>query len=438
MPIRRWSRTGRALALVVGAAILTAGCKAARQPAQSPTGPGPIPQAGSLAAPRSLQQGGVPAEATLAAIPASNPQTPEKISLGEKLFFEGRLSQDGTVACSTCHDPAKAFTDGRPLATGIKGRVGQRNSPTILNALYNKFQFWDGRAATLEDQAMLPIQNPFEMGQPSLEAAVDAVARAPEYRQAFQKVFGRAPNGPDLARAIASYERTQFAFGSPFDHFMAGDKNAISDSAKRGWELFNSKARCNLCHAVSDTKRDPTFFMDQDVHNIGVGIIRHDVVALACQAEAKLNSGDTIAVDQAAITSNLSVLGRFLVTKKQADIAAFKTPSLRNVLITSPYFHDGSQRTLWDVMDHYNKGDGVKNPWLDQDIQPLGLSETEIDDVVAFMASLTSPQYRDQGETELARQREIARTSRTQRDTARAFGPKPVQPNPTLACARAH
>jgi cytochrome c peroxidase len=275
------------------------------------------------------------------------------------------------------------------------------------------------------------------MGQPNLDAAVGAVAKAPEYRQAFQKVFGRAPNGPDLARAIASYERAQVSFGSPFDHFIAGDKNAISDAAKRGWELFNSKARCNLCHALSDTKKDPIFFMDQDLHNIGIGIIRHNVVALACQAQARLNSGDTIAVDQAAISSNLSVLGRFLVTKKQADIAAFKTPSLRNVLITSPYFHDGSQRTLWDVMDHYNKGDGVKNPWLDQDMQPLGLSETEIDDVVEFMASLTSAQYREQGERELARQREIARTSRTQRDTARAFRPKAIQANPTLACAPA-
>ena len=418
--------------------MLTAGCKPARQSAQPATGPGPIPPAGSLAAARPLQQVGVPVQATLAAIPADNPQTPEKIALGEKLFFDGRLSLDGTVACSTCHDPAKAFTDGRPVSIGIKGRQGQRNAPTVLNALYNRFQFWDGRTTTLEDQAALPIQNPSEMGQPNLDAAVGAVAKVPEYRQAFQKVFGRAPNGPDLARAIASYERTQISFGSPFDHSMAGDKNAISNSARRGWELFNTKARCNLCHALSDTKQDSTFFMDQDVHNIGVGIIRHNVVGLACQAEATLDSGDTIAVDQTAISSNLSVLGRFLVTKKQADIAAFKTPSLRNVLITSPYFHDGSQRTLWDVMDHYNKGDGIQNPWLDQDMQPLGLSETEIDDVVAFLASLTSPQYREQGEKELARQRETARTSRTQRDTARAFGPKPVQPNPTLVCSANH
>jgi len=395
----------------------------------------PIPAAGPLAAPKSLSQVGVPIEATRAAAPADNPQTPEKTALGEKLFFDGRLSVDGTVACSTCHDPALAFTDGRPVSIGVKGRAGQRNSPTILNALYNKTQFWDGRAKTLEDQAALPIINPSEMGQPNLDAAVAAIAAVPEYQQAFRKVFGRAPNGTDLVRAIASYERTQFSFDSPFDHFIAGDKNAISESAKRGWELFNTKARCNKCHALSDTKRDPTYFTDNDFHNIGIGIIRHNVVAEACQAEQQINSGNMIDVDRAAIQSDLSVLGRSLVTKKESDIASFKTPDLRNVLITAPYFHDGSQATLWDAMDHYNKGDGLKNPWLDEDIQPLALSEAEIDDVVAFMATLTSSQYKELGMRELGRQRALSRTERPQRDTARAFGPKPVQPKPSRNCA---
>jgi cytochrome c peroxidase len=157
-------------------------------------------------------------------------------------------------------------------------------------------------------------------------------------------------------------------------------------------------------------------------------------VALACKAEQEINSGNTIAVDRAAIQTNMSALGRFLITKKEADIASFKTPGLRNVLITAPYFHDGSQETLWDVMDHYNKGDGIKNPYLDQDIQPLALSEAEIDDVVAFLATLTSPQYAEQGAKELARQRELSRTSRPQRDTVRAFGPKPAQPKPSRSC----
>ena len=185
-----------------------------------------------------------------------------------------------------------------------KGRAGQRNAPTILNALYNSAQFWDGRAKTLEEQATLPIQNPSEMGQPSIEAAVTKIAGVPEYDQAFRKVFGRPVNGTDLVRAIASYERTQISFDSRFDHFIAGDKSAIGDSAKRGWELFNTKARCNKCHAVSEDKRDPSYFMDRDFHNIGIGIIRHNVVAEACKAEQEINSGNKIDVDRAAIQTD--------------------------------------------------------------------------------------------------------------------------------------
>jgi len=362
--------------------------------------------------------------------PPDNPQTPEKIALGQKLFFEGRLSADGTVACATCHDPARAFTDGRPASVGIHGRTGQRNAPTVLNALYNKTQFWDGRAKTLEEQAASPIVNSFEMGQPSLDAAVAKIAGIDEYKQTFQKAFGRPVNGPDLLRAIASYERTLVSFDSPFDHFSAGDKNAIDDAARRGWELFNTKALCNKCHALTDTKRDATNFMDNDFHNIGIGIIRHDVAALALKAEKLIASGDQAAIDRAAIQTDMSALGRFLITKKDADTASFKTPNLRNVLVTGPYFHDGSQETLWDVMDHYNKGDGLKNPWLDEDIQPLALTERNIDDLVAFLASLTSPEYQNPGATELERQRALSRTSRPQRDTKRAFGPKPPRAKP--------
>jgi len=390
----------------------------------------PIPEAGPLARPKSLDQVGLPAELTRAAIPPDNPRTPAKIALGEKLFFDGRLSADGTVACSSCHDPIRAFTDGRHTSIGINGAMGQRNAPTILNALYNKTQFWDGRATTLEEQAALPIINPIEMGQPSMDAAVAGIAAIEEYQQAFRQVFGRAPNSSDLVRAIASYERTQVSFDSPFDHFIAGDKNAIDDSAKRGWDLFNTKALCDKCHALTEEKRDVTTFTDNDFHNIGIGILRHNVVPLARQAEQLINSGHTEAVDRAAVATNFSALGRFLITKKEADIAAFKTPDIRNILVTGPYFHDGSQETLWDVMDHYNKGDGLKDPYLDEDIQPLALTEPEIDDLVAFLASLTSPQYGEVGAKELARQREIARTNRPQRDTARAFGPKPPRPEP--------
>lgn len=389
-----------------------------------------IPETDPLAQPKSLQQVGAPVAMTRAAIPADNPQTPEKISLGQKLFFDRRLSADGTVSCSTCHDPALAFTDRKPTSVGVQGRLGQRNAPTILNALYNKTQFWDGRVNTLEEQAALPIVNSVEMGHPNLDAAVAQIAAIQEYQHAFRAVFGRPPNGADLTRAIASYERTQLSFDSPFDHFIAGDKNAIDESARRGWELFNNQARCNKCHALTDTARDVTNLIDNDFHNIGVLIVQHKVVPLARQAEQLIKTGDTPAIDQAAIQTDMSALGRFLVTKKEPDIASFKTPNIRNVLVTGPYFHDGSQETLWDVVDHYNKGAGLQNPYLDQDIQPLALTENDIDDLVAFMASLTSPNYKQQGATELARQRALSQTTRPQRDTARAFGPKPPPPAP--------
>jgi cytochrome c peroxidase len=429
------------LMLVLGPATLILGCEHKGKEAEATPGgetqkttpkARPIPEAGPLGLPKSLRQIGVPEAATRAATPRDNPQTPEKVALGQRLFFDGRLSADGTVACSTCHDPARAFTDGKPASIGIKGRVGQRNSPTVLNALYNKTQFWDGRVKTLEEQAALPIVNSVEMGQPSMDAAVAQIAAIAEYQQAFRHVFGHPPNGPDLVRAIASYERTQLSFDSPFDHFSAGDKNAIDAAAKRGWELFNTRGRCNKCHALSEKKRDVTTFTDNDFHNIGIGIIRHNVVALARQAEQLVNSGNAVAVDRAAIQTEMSALGRFLITKKEPDIASFKTPDLRNLLLTGPYFHDGSQETLWDISDHYNKGDGLQDPYLDKDMQPLALTEGDIDDLVAFLASLTSADYKEQGMKELARQRELSRTKRPQRDTARAFGPKPTQPKPPV------
>ena len=170
--------------------------------------PPPIPTPDGLAAPRSFKQVGLPDELTQAAIPRDDPLTPQRISLGEKLFFDGRLSADSSVACATCHNPTLAFTDGRPVSIGVHGRAGQRNAPTILNVLYNKAQFWEGRAKTLEEQAGLPIVNPSEMGQPNLDAAVGQIADIEEYRQAFVSAFGRPVNGPDLLRAIAAYERS--------------------------------------------------------------------------------------------------------------------------------------------------------------------------------------------------------------------------------------
>jgi cytochrome c peroxidase len=257
------------------------------------------------------------------------------------------------------------------------------------------------------------------------------IAAIPEYQEGFRKAFGAAPDARSLERAIAAYERTQVAYDSPFDHYIAGEHSAIDAAARRGWNLFNTRARCNKCHALSEKKRDTFNFTDNDFHNIGVMILRHDVVELAKRARQLIASGDAAAVDRAAIQTDMSALGRFLVTKKESDIAAFKTPNLRNLLLTAPYFHDGSHATLWDVIDHYNKGAGLNNPYLDEDIVPLALSERDIDDLVAFMASLTSPAYKEAAAIELARQRELSRTTRPQRDTARAFGPKPARPKPS-------
>ena len=415
---------------LLAASVATESVSVGPPPALAPGQAPPLPNQGALAEPRSSDQVGFPAALTASVIPPASTLTPGRVALGEKLFFDSRLSGDGTVACTTCHDPARAFTDGRPVSVGIHGGVGQRNAPTVLNALYNKTQFWDGRVNTLEQQAALPITNPFEMGSASIGDAVSKIAEEKDYQTQFMQAFGRGVNEQDMLRAISAYERTLFSFDSPFDHFIAGDANAIDDSAKRGWELFNSKARCNLCHAFSDKQRDVTVFTDNDFHNIGIGILRHRVGPLAQQAEHELAQGNLPDVDKAAITSDLSVLGRFLLTKKQSDIAAFKTPDLRNVLVTGPYFHDGSMQTLWDALDHYNKGDGISDPWLDEDMQPLALTESEIDDLVALLVSLTSPQYKELGDQEYARQLAIAKVSRAQRDTARAFGPKPKQPPP--------
>jgi cytochrome c peroxidase len=377
-----------------------------------------VPKPGALARPAPDAQAGFPKELFKAVVPGDNAQSPEKIALGEKLFFDPRLSADGTVACATCHDPDKGFTDHRATSVGIGKQVGHRNAPSVLNALYSETQFWDGRAAKLEDQAKLPILNPIEMGQKSPEAVMAAVAKIPEYTAEFQKIFGRPANYDDLARAIAAYERTQTATASRFDRFISGDEKALDAQERRGWALFNGKGRCMSCHAWNPTQ--PTF-SDNKMHNIGVSAHKQDFVQLAKKGLKLVDAGDATAVDRAAIETDMSELGRFLVTKQPKDIGAFKTPTLRNLLVTEPYFHDGSQDTLWDTMDHYNKG-GVQNPFLDGGIQRLGLTESEIDDLVAFLATLTSDRYQALAKKELARQKALSKTKRPQRDVAAAMG----------------
>jgi cytochrome c peroxidase len=380
---------------------------------------GPDESNSPLAQPRSLDQVGFPHELYGWLIPPDNPQTPAKVALGKELFFDKRLSEDNTQACSSCHKPDKGFTDQQPTSDGIRHQFGQRNAPTVLNAAFNVLQFWDGREPTLEDQAKDPIINPIEMGMKNLDEVVTKVNGISEYQVKFKAVFGGPVTIADLQRAIAAYERSQVTFNTPFDRFMAGDQNAISAQAQRGWSLYNGKGRCISCHGVNPTQ---PLFSDNRFHNIGVSAHKSDFVPLARKALTLLTQGGgTQQLDQLAIQTDMSGLGRFLVTKDPHDIGGFRTMGLRNLLVTEPYFHDGSQATLWDVVDHYNKG-GVQNPFLDGGIVPLGLTEPEIDDLVAFLATLTSPEYARAAQAEYRAQFKRSRTDRPQRDTAAAMG----------------
>lgn len=359
------------------------------------------------------------------------PPSPELVSLGEKLFNDERLSVDGTVSCATCHDPKRGFVDHRPTSEGVGGQIGKRNAPTVLTAMFNATQFWDGRSPTLEEQAKLPILNPIEMGQKSPDDVVAKLRGIPEYVDEFQTVFGRQITYDDMAAAIAAFERTQPGADAPFDRFIQGDTKAISDQARRGWALFNGKGRCNTCHAFSTTS---PLLSDQKFHNIGIAAHKANFIELARQASTLVRKGDVEQIDRLAIETDFSELGRFLVTKWPADIGAFKTPTMRNVVITAPYMHDGSLATLWDVVDHYNKG-GVPNPFLDGGMQRLGLTEPEIDDLVAFMDTLTSRSFAAFGKEEMAKQR-AQKNVRPERDTAVAMGKKgnmgDLAPDPDL------
>jgi cytochrome c peroxidase len=364
-------------------------------------------------------------------VPKGSEPTPDKVKLGEKLFLDKRLSLDDSVSCSTCHDPNLGFVDRKAQSTGVKNKLGTRNSPTVLNAMFNASQFWDGRAGTLEDQAKLPILNPVEMAMPSPEAVVQKLRAIPEYATEFRRIYGRDLTYDDLANAIAAFERTQFSGSAAFDRFIAGDTQALSASARRGWALFNGKARCNSCHAAN--VQSP-LFSDQKFHNIGIAAHKQDFVQLAREGVKVVRLGDEKQIDELALQTKFGELGRFLVTKNENDVGAFKTPTLRNIGITPPYMHDGSLSTLWDVMDHYNKG-GVPNPYLDGGMQRLGLSETEIDDLVALMFSLTDTRFAKQDAQEQARQRG-RKNQRPERDTAVAMGKKgnlgDLAPNPDL------
>ena len=347
--------------------------------------------------------------------PKDNAMTPERVALGKKLYFDPRLSADGTVACATCHDVTKGFTDARDVSEGIGGQLGKRNAPTVANALFFETQFLDGRVATLEDQAVLPIVNPIEMGQPTGDAAVAAIAGDAEYARMFQAAYGEAPSYAGIGKALAAFERTLVYLDAPYDRWLAGDPNALDDAAKKGFELFNGKARCVTCHHINGSN---PLGSDQRFHNIGVSARQENFEQRATEALGLLAQDDSAeAIDRLALETDLSALGRFLVTKDQFDIGAFKTSQLRNVGLTSPYMHDGSLPTLWDVMDHYDKG-GEANPYLDGGIEPLALSDDEIDQLVAFMVALTDVRFAEQQAAELSRQRAMAAKSRPFHDDA--------------------
>jgi cytochrome c peroxidase len=335
------------------------------------------------------------------AIPADNPQSQDKIALGNRLFHDKRFSGDGTIACATCHADDKAFTDG-PLKTskGIKGQTGTRNAPTVLNAAYFGKMFWDGRSSSLEDQSQHPFLNPVEMALPTHDPILKIVREDGMYVAAFKKVFGKEGDKitmDEVEKAIASYERTLIAGDSPFDKWYFGhDANAMSEPAKRGFEVFVGQGRCVSCHTI---EQDRALFTDNRFHNIGVGInrIQPEVPKLSASFLTARRAGAD--VDKAVLTDpKVSELGRFAVTTLFDEVGAFKTPTLRNVAVTNPYMHDGSLKTLKEVVKHYNEGgksegDPSINDYLSGGIRPLKLSDQQIDDLVVFMEALTTPAY---------------------------------------------
>jgi cytochrome c peroxidase len=326
-------------------------------------------------------------------VPKDNPMTTEKVALGRELFFDKRLSADGSISCAGCHSPERAFTDGKPVAEGIGGRRGTRNSPTLLNAMFNTGQFWDGRAESLEAQARLPLVNPDEMGSQTVEHLVARLRGEAGYARRFERVFGGAITMDAVAKAIAAYERTLVAGNSPFDRYQAGDSNALSSAARSGMILFRGKARCNVCHTINQGFGAYPFLSDGNYRNTGVAANVSGFAAASRRAMQVAGDFKPASLVELGKQPDSQLLGRFLVTGNMLDIGAFRTPSLRNVELTAPYFHDGSVATLADVVKFYVKG-GSENAFRDWQLEPVDLSEDEQRDLIEFLKALTSDEVR--------------------------------------------
>jgi cytochrome c peroxidase len=324
-------------------------------------------------------------------VPRDNPMTAAKVELGRKLFFDKQLSADGSLSCATCHDPSLAFADGKKVAEGIGGRRGARNSPTLLNAMFNTGQFWDGRAETLEAQAIMPLVNPDEMGNTSYAQIVARLEKENEYAGQFKEVFGGPVTIQNVAKAIAAFERTLVSAGSPFDRFVAGDRGAMSEAAIRGFVLFRSRGRCSVCHGFNQAY---PFFTDQNYRNTGVAAGSRAFEPLTKRAIGLTrNGGEQAGFDRLAAEEGAAELGRFLITKNALDLGAFRTPSLRNVELTGPYFHDGSAATLLDVVKFYVRG-GNESPIRDWELQAVSLTDNEQQDLIEFLKALTGDDAR--------------------------------------------
>ncbi|MEW8193865.1 MAG: cytochrome c peroxidase [Candidatus Thiodiazotropha sp.] len=324
-------------------------------------------------------------------VPEDNPISREKIELGRKLFYDRRLSLNDTFSCAMCHVPEQGFTSNElAMAVGIEGRSVRRNSPTIYNSAYAALLFHDGREQTLEQQVWGPLLARNEMANPSVGYVLQKIRGIDDYDGSFEAAFdGRGVSMETVGMAIASYERTLVSGGSPFDRwYYGGDKRMLSSSAQRGFDLFVGKGGCVACHHIGDKH---ALFSDDELHNTGIGY-RESMGILSETQPVMVAPGVTLQVDRSVIEQvgepAPTDVGLYEVTQNPNDRWKYKTPSLRNVALTAPYMHNGSLSTLREVVEFYDMG-GVVNELLDPLIRPLGLSDKEKKDLVAFMQSLT-------------------------------------------------